>query len=247
MPSYQLILSQLYLAAIMKSNLPRPLVNLAKAIIIPILRNKWKRHTTVKQWIDQDMINDDEIDWLVLNWQRHGRPIPPPPKIKQKIVAEIAKNYGCKALVETGTYKGDMIFAQLANFDELYSIELSEEFHQQALQRFEKFPHVKLLQGDSGEELPKLTPKLKLKTLFWLDGHYCGGETAQSALECPIYNELKSILLENKNHVILVDDARMFNGTRDYPTLEELNKYINQNFVNYTMKVVNDVIEILPA
>ena len=101
--------------------------------------------------------------------------------------------------------------------------------------------------GDSGKVLPGIIANIKEPAIFWLDGHYCGGETAQSALECPIYNELKSILVENKNHVILVDDARMFNGTRDYPTLEELNKYINQYFVNYTMKVVNDVIEILPA
>ncbi|MFM2394277.1 MAG: hypothetical protein RLZZ546_2259 [Bacteroidota bacterium] len=230
----------------MKSSLPRPFVNLAKKIIIPILRNKWKKNPIVIEWIKKGFINDGEIDWLVLNWQKHGTPIPPPPKVKQLMVEAMGKKYNCKALVETGTYKGDMIFSQLNNFEELYSIELSEDFYNNAKIRFSKNLHVNLIQGDSGVELPKLTPQLTKKTLFWLDGHYCGGETAQSEVECPIYKELQAILDQNIEHMILIDDARMFNGTRDYPTLEELEKYVFEKFPGFQLKVENDVIVIDP-
>ena len=59
----------------MKSSLPRPLVEAAKAIIIPLLKIKWKRNDIVKSWIAERKINEEEIDWLILNWQRHGKPI----------------------------------------------------------------------------------------------------------------------------------------------------------------------------
>jgi hypothetical protein len=232
----------------MKSALPRPFVNLAKAIVIPVLRNKWKKNETVKGWINNGLINDGEIDWLVLNWHKHKSPIPPPPKIKQKIVAELGQKYNCKALVETGTYKGDMIFAQLNNFEDLYSIELSPQYHSEALTRFKNNKHVNLIIGDSGTELPKLTPKLNKKTLFWLDGHYCGGITALSTIECPIFAELDAIFTSNaERHMILIDDARDFVGKNDYPTIDELRKFVESYNQNYKLEIIDDVIRIYPC
>ena len=226
----------------MKSSLPRPLVEAAKAIIIPLLKIKWKRNDIVKSWIAERKINEEEIDWLILNWQRHGKPIPPPPKIKQEIIANYCKEFKCKILVETGTYKGDMIFAQLNNFEQLYSIELSNEYYNNAKIRFKDHPKVSLILGDSGIELPKLVQKLNDKTLFWLDGHYCGGVTAQSEVECPIYAELECIFKSNLNHVILIDDARMFNGTRDYPTLDELQIFVSKLNSDLYLDVKQDII-----
>ena len=230
----------------MKSKLPRPLVNAIKSIYIPYLRKKWSKDPIVKGWIQNGQITDSEIDWLVLNWQKHGSPKPPPPKIKQEMVTNTAKEYGCDFLVETGTYKGDMIFAQLDNFSKLYSIELSKEYWNDAKERFKNSPHVTLLLGDSGAELPKLTPTLNGKGLFWLDGHYCGGVTAKSDIECPIYNELDAIFNHNNGHVILIDDARDFVGKNDYPTIEELRSYVMKKAPEYSLEVRNDVIYILP-
>jgi hypothetical protein len=44
----------------------------------------------------------------------------------------------------------------------------------------------------------------------------------------------------------MIDDARMFNGTRDYPTLDELEKYIQKEQPKYKMTIDNDVIFVLP-
>jgi 16S rRNA A1518/A1519 N6-dimethyltransferase RsmA/KsgA/DIM1 with predicted DNA glycosylase/AP lyase activity len=56
-------------------------------------------------------------------------------------------------LIETGTFKGDMIEAMLPNFQRLISIELSKELHAEAAQRFAKRPQVSILQGDSSQVL----------------------------------------------------------------------------------------------
>ena len=230
----------------MKSSFPRPLVNLVKSVYIPHLRKKWKKHPLVKEWVDNNLIDDSEIDWLVLNWQRHNFPKPPPSKVKRIMIQETGKAHNCKYIVETGTYMGDTIESQINNFQKIYSIELNHEFWASARDRFSSDKKVTLIQGDSGVELPKLVKDLDKKTLFWLDGHYCGGSTAKSEIECPIYEELGCIFRTNINHVIMIDDARMFNGTRDYPTLDELEKYIQKEQPKYKMTIDNDVIFVLP-
>jgi hypothetical protein len=231
----------------MRSNLPRPIVNAAKKVIIPILRNRWKKNPIVAEWIKKGYINDTEINSIVLDWHFHKAPTPPPHKIKQFAITEVGKKYGCKILVETGTFRGDMLEAQKNNFDQLYSIELNKDFWETAKKRFKNDTHITLLQGDSGAVLPKLAPTLDQPTLFWLDGHYCGGSTAQSAIECPIYAELDAVFKNNKGHAILIDDARMFVGKRDYPTMPELISYVKKTAPDYTVSVIDDIIRVVKA
>lgn len=231
----------------MKSNLPRPIVSLAKKVIIPILRNRWKKNPTVAEWLKKGYINDTEIDTIVLDWQLHKAPTPPPHKIKQFAIAECGKKYGSKILVETGTFRGDMLEAQKKNFDKLYSIELSTEFWETAKKRFKNDSNITLLQGDSGDVLPKLAPTLDQPTLFWLDGHYCGSNTALSSIECPIYAELDAVFNNNKGHAILIDDARMFVGKRDYPTMPELIAYVKKTAPEYSVSIVDDIIWVVKA
>ena len=82
------------------------------------------------------------------------------------------------------------------------------------------------MQGDSGNVLNQLVPELNSAALFWLDGHYSGGQTAKGEKECPIYEELKSILASSLEHIVLIDDARLFIGQHDYPTIEELKDFV---------------------
>jgi hypothetical protein len=222
-------------------------VNAAKKIIIPILRNRWKKHPVVADWLKKGYIDDKEIDFIVLDWNRYNAPTPPAHKIKQIALEETGKKYNCRILVETGTFRGDMMEAQKKNFDILYSVELSEEFWKAAKERFKNEPHIRLLQGDSGEVLPKLVPQLEQKTLFWLDGHYCGGDTALSAVECPIYAEIDAVVKNNKGHVMLIDDARLFIGKRDYPTIPELTAHVKKVAPSYSVSVVDDIIRLLPS
>jgi hypothetical protein len=149
-------------------------------------------------------------------WLKNGKPGAAPHVVKQEMISRLGKQFACRTLVESGTFMGDMVEAQKNNFERIYSIELSHELCKKACQRFEGKKHIEIRQGDSGKVMADITSGIKEKTLFWLDGHYSGGITAKAEKECPIYEELESILLHNSmRHVILIDDARLFDGTHD--------------------------------
>lgn len=123
--------------------------------------------------------------------------------------------------IETGTHLGDTL-AYIAHDKSVMctSIELADSYYQAAMQRFASYANVTLLQGDSGTVLLEFVRTLHAPALFWLDGHYSGGITARGELDTPVSVELQAILDSPiKNHVILIDDARCFDGTTSYPHL----------------------------
>jgi hypothetical protein len=160
-----------------------------------------------------------------LRWILAGRPVPPPHLIKQRAVRAYAGKYHLSTFVETGTYRGEMVEAVKRDFKQVYSIELGADLHRLAQARFASDRHVTILQGDSGEVLRGLLTRIDRPALFWLDGHFSKGDTARSALITPIRSELDHILAHPlaQCHVILIDDARLFNGEDDYPTIDSLN------------------------
>ncbi len=185
---------------------------------------------------------------IVSRWKKNGSIVPPPHQVKQLAIEEYAAAFRCKTLVETGTYLGDMVFAQLANFDKIYSVELSKELWVNAKKRFNNESNVELLNGDSGTVLYDLLPRLNDPAIFWLDGHYSGGVTAKGAKECPVFEEIDAILGKGMNdNIILIDDARMFIGANDYPDLATLENYIHKKSANYKMEVKDDIIRITPG
>jgi hypothetical protein len=159
----------------------------------------------------------------------------------------IARRRGLKTLVETGTYYGAMIDALCRDFDTIYSIELSEDLHRQAVLRFANQPHVELVRGDSGQELKNLLKRIKNPSLFWLDGHYSAGVTARGEKDTPIVEELSHIFsTPDIGHVIYVDDARCFGVEPGYPTVEELGAFVKAHRPNSQIVVVDDAIRITP-
>src|SRR3972149_10151077 len=129
-------------------------------------------------------------------WIESGKPLPSPHIVKQKLIEEYARNYNKKTLVETGTFLGDMVYSQRNNFEKIISTELSSLLYNQTKKTLRNIKNVELLLGDSGKMLKKLIEKESLKQpcLFWLDGHYSGGETALGDKETPILDELTAIL-----------------------------------------------------
>ena len=176
-------------------------------------------------------------------WEQAGRPIPPPNKVKQEMVTQVARENGLKILIETGTYLGNMIFAQRKNFQKLYSIELSPVFHKEAVKRFRKHDHIEIIFGDSAQYLPKVIDEVNEPALFWLDGHFSGGETAES--HCPVMDELQAILASQVQHAILIDDARCFDGTNGYPTIKEIETLFGEKATHFNLQVEFDIIRIV--
>ncbi|MFT4941776.1 MAG: hypothetical protein ACI88A_004847 [Paraglaciecola sp.] len=170
-----------------------------------------------------------------------------PPPVKRKILMAYLRKYGLNEFVETGTHLGDTL-AYMAYDKNIHctSIELADGYYQQAKRRIESYPNITLIHGDSGALMPEVVRQLAAPALFWLDGHYSGGLTGQGDIDSPISAELEAILTSPcKTHVILIDDARFFDGSNGYPYLDVLLKTVREQS-NYCAEVTTDIIRLTP-
>jgi hypothetical protein len=182
---------------------------------------------------------------LIQEWIEGGKSTPPPHLLKQTTIIEFARKSNVHTLVETGTFLGDMIGAVEGNFDEIYSIELSEFLYKISCKRFSHTDHIHLHFGDSGEILGELINTIDKPCLFWLDGHYSAGFTAKGSLETPILRELTHISHHpyHEKDIILIDDARCFTGEGDYPGIQVLEEWAGVNGYD-RFEVQDDIIRI---
>lgn len=165
--------------------------------------------------------------------------------LKHKVVKNYGKQFNIKVLVETGTCGGGMVYSGRKRFKKIYSIELSKTLYNFVKKRFAKYDHIKLYQGDSGKVLPEILSNINITCVFWLDAHYSGGITVKGEFETPIMKELKVIFDHPfKNHVILIDDANLFVGKNDYPTMKELKKFVASRRPDLKLYVKYDIIRI---
>jgi hypothetical protein len=134
------------------------------------------------------------------------------------------KQYVNPVFIETGSAGGDGIMAALnSGFKHIISIELSKFYYKICEERFHEefvalYPGVKveLHLGDSYEVLSKIISDVDKRCTFWLDAHYCGGESSGYKAGIPIMKELKVIKSHYiKNHTILIDDMRLLRNKPD--------------------------------
>jgi len=177
-------------------------------------------------------------------WQRQGMGGAMPNYGKQQTVIEYIKRFKPQVFIETGTYKGKMVYAVMPYIDNIYTIELSEFHFERAQNRFAGYPNIKIIQGQSGEVIPELMKNINQNCLFWLDAHYSGGSTAKCESETPVMQELQCILEHPRatEHIVLIDDARCFTGESDYPTLEGLESFIRDVYPDWVFEVKDDII-----
>jgi hypothetical protein len=195
-----------------------------------------------KKVLPEQVYTATKVAFARLAWKLEGGEAPPS-GIKARWIRHFQRLYSINVFVETGTCRGDMIRAALHNFKEIYSVELDEELHRFAKSRFARFSHVHLFQGSSDQVLLQLIPSLRERCLFWLDAHYSGGETARGELECPVLGELAALAQHPiKDHVILIDDANYFNGTRDHPAVEQVEARLAAINQGYRIEVRENLI-----
>lgn len=172
-------------------------------------------------------------------WKLRGSPGPKVPHlVKQWTVRRYAREFNLQTLVETGTNFGQMINVTKGLFRQIYSIELDGWKFERAKKKFAGEPKIRLLHGDSGKALPQLITSITEPCLFWLDGHD-GDRSApvKAELDC-IYKHPVS------GHVLLLDDARWFDGRTDYPTMEEIREQVAKRYPGRTVEVRDDIIRI---
>jgi len=205
------------------------------------------RETMLNRTVVRPIRNYVQQVRILRQWKKAGMPVPPPHVVKQRTVREYARRFSTKVLIETGTFKGQMIEATKHQFSRIFSIEIDPVLFEEAKKRFADAGNVEILQGDSGTIISSILDKLDEPCLFWLDAHYSGDGTGRGTKDTPIMDELQAVFGHRKmGHVVLVDDARCFNGSNGYPTLDQLKSYVVQQRPEWICDVKHDIIRIHP-
>jgi hypothetical protein len=182
----------------------------------------------------------------IVHWATSGCTGVAPHPVKMMVVKSYLKRFQVDQFIETGTSLGETLGYIARTGVRCTSMELSEELYAHALVRFKKAKNVKLLLGDSAQKLPEILKGIDTPALFWLDGHFSGDHSAHGTTSTAISDELAAILDHPvKKHVILIDDARLFDGNWDYPKLDETLRAIRQDG-HYSAEVSVDIIRLTP-
>ncbi len=94
-------------------------------------------------------------------WVSQNKPNPVPHIVKQNAVEEYQLKYKLKAMIETGTFLGDMVYSQKDNFDKLISIELDYQLYKDVKKKLRLIKNIEIIRGDSGIVLKEIVPKLE--------------------------------------------------------------------------------------
>jgi hypothetical protein len=131
------------------------------------------------------------------------------------------------------------------------TIEFSPELAAAAEQRFAGNPRVRVVYGESGTELVHHVDS-RLPTLYFLDAHWSGGDTAGEEIDCPIRDELQALAHGNEEDCLLIDDARLFQEppvwrkAAKWPPLPELLELVAGIHPRHYVSVVGDQIVAVP-
>jgi hypothetical protein len=179
--------------------------------------------------------------WELSRWERRGRRTRPPHLFKSRVVSAYAKRFGPRVLVETGTYLGSMALDVREVFAKIHTIELDPLLGSLARRRLAPFVNVHVHLGDSAALLPGLLAAIHEPALFWLDAHHSGGMTARGPLETPVRGEIHAIIAGAVDPVVLIDDADLFDGRGDYPTLDEVEAGLSKRWPRLAFDVEDGI------
>lgn len=174
--------------------------------------------------------------------------------IPQEITIELARLNGSATFVETGTYTGGTTRWASGHFESVHTIERAETLYRKYGAALSQLGGVTPHLGDSRRILPEILRALGDRTaVFWLDGHWSGGETAGAQDECPLLDEL-ACLANRSGDIILIDDARLFlcappapHDPAQWPTLVEIVHALPASGRSHFVQVVDDVIFAVPG
>lgn len=173
----------------------------------------------------------------------------PPLYIKQYKLLKVANEYKVTVAVETGTSHGYTTSVLARHIEQVYTVEAHQPSFDVAKASLAIYPNVHMHFGNSAAALPGI---LKLcddqRVLIWLDAHYSGPGTARLGKNTPVLDELEVIALrKNKHFVVLIDDARLFNGVDGYPTVAGIEAF-RQDYLPFHRPafVEHDQIHLLP-
>jgi FkbM family methyltransferase len=156
---------------------------------------------------------------------------------------------GLKRVIETGTYQGQSTQWAALNFEEVDTLDIDEGFVHHAIMRCDGLENIRFRIGDSRQVLPSVVKRLNEPALFWLDAHNANGIFGGGPDDCPILEELHTILCSPHRHAILIDDACCFippqpHDPKAYPEIGKLKAMARE--AGRLCDIAHDVIAIIP-
>jgi len=124
-------------------------------------------------------------------------------------IAKLSGNRLPSVCIETGTYRGESTARFASKFENVHTIELSEEWYRFSKDKLSAYENVTCHYGDCVDVLRVLLPTIEEPAVFFLDAHYSGGSTAMGKDEVPLLRELELICGRRQKDVIIIDDSRL--------------------------------------
>jgi len=177
--------------------------------------------------------------------------------VPEKHVEFLKAKLNLDVFVEGGTYTGGTALLMGGVFNNVYTIEKSNEMFDIAEKNIKTAANkssgnknnIQLLKGDTRDHLKNILDSND-NLMFWLDAHWSCGMTYGEGDECPLIQELEIIFSRNKNYAILIDDARNFQAPPpvphkyyNWPSLKDIIQVLPDG---YTFTIHDDVIYIVP-
>lgn len=173
--------------------------------------------------------------------------------VPRELVLWLRDTFKIDVFVETGTNRAETAVWASKNFERVFTIEANELFHQRALEAFGDRKNIQFLKGDSRVHIKSLLASLPEPAIFWLDAHWCGEDTFGKTEECPVVGELELLNTSEVNHIVLIDDARLFlapppppHEASHWPDIATICGLLSARATNRYVVVHHDVIIAVP-
>ncbi len=169
------------------------------------------------------------------------------------VTTDLARLSGADTFVETGTFKGKTTRWAAQHFHQVHTVERAKVFFDRYSPELSQSGNIQTHLGDSRAVLPNIITLIgDSAAIFWLDGHWCGGQTAGETDECPLIQELE-LLRDRPQDIIMIDDARLFlsapptpHDPDDWPTLFDIASVFRHRLDQVFIQIFHDIIMIVP-
>lgn len=161
------------------------------------------------------------------------------PSINHEVISKLIFNEPIEytEFVESGTFRGETIANMEPIFDKLTTVEIDPKLYFNTKSAYKEFlreekreTKITFLLGDSVDVFKSLLPTISNNTIFFLDGHYSGGDTGKGFRDVPILEECELVnSLFIHSAIVIIDDYRLF-GTDNHDWTELTKEKIDKIF-----------------
>lgn len=164
----------------------------------------------------------------------------------RQLILAFQRRLGIDVFIEGGTYLGSTAAWASAHFPSVITIEAAEPLYQKAKNLNSRLFNVDFRHGETTNELPHILRALERPAVFWLDSHWSGGETFGEFNKCPLIEELSLILSNKLDHLVLIDDARLFLNpdSEKWPNIAAITQSVEAGDIGRSIVIIEDVIVI---